>query len=341
MRILIPSIHVPFIKGGAQLMIAGLATALGAHGHEVETIGFPFKFQPETYLKNLMTYCAGQDFENFNGYHVDRVIALQFPAYYVNHPHMVLWLMHQHRSVYELYDHTCAAPGLAALKKQIHGKDSTKLSAIPHRYSMCQNVSNRLERYNGIQALPLYHPPANADRFYCKESYDYIFFPSRLEHLKRQDLLIRAMAYTKSPVNAIIAGEGGQRADCEELIRTLNLGDRVRLVGHISEQEKIVLFARSLGVFFGPFDEDYGYVTLEAMLSSKPVITCRDSGGPLEFVLDNETGFIVEPDPEAIARKMDFLYWNKQTAREMGRQGKAAYSAKNISWNHVVETLLS
>ncbi len=341
MKILIPSIQVPFIKGGAQLMISGLTMALRAHGHEVEIIGFPFKFQPETYVQNLMAYCAGQDFENFNGHHVDRVIALQFPAYYVNHPHIILWLMHQHRSVYELYDESCATAQGSALRKQIHGEDSQKLSVIPHRYSMCQNVSNRLERYNKIHALPLYHPPANADRFYCKESYDYFFSPSRLEHLKRQDLLIRAMAHIQTPVNAIIAGEGGQHGYYEELIRSLNLSDRVRLVGHISEQEKIVLFARSLGVFFGPFDEDYGYVTLEAMLSSKPVITCSDSGGPLEFVLDHETGFIVEPDPKAIARKIDFLYYNKQKAREMGRQGKAAYSAKNISWDNVVETLLS
>ena len=40
----------------------------------------------------------------------------------------------------------------------------------------------------------------------------------------------------------------------------------------------------ALGVIFPPLDEDYGYVTLEAMLAAKPVITCTDSGGPLEFV---------------------------------------------------------
>ena len=45
-------------------------------------------------------------------------------------------------------------------------------------------------------------------------------------------------------------------------------------------------YAHSLGVIFPAVDEDYGYVTLEAMLSSKPVITCADSGGPLEFVVD-------------------------------------------------------
>jgi glycosyltransferase involved in cell wall biosynthesis len=93
-------------------------------------------------------------------------------------------------------------------------------------------------------------------------------------------------------------------------------------------------------VFFGPQDEDYGYITLEAMLSSKPVITCTDSGGPLEFVKDEETGFVVEPDPVRIAEKIDWLYTQKKKAREMGQAGRQAYQKKNINWNSVVDTLL-
>lgn len=321
-------------------MTSGLKNALIKHGHEVEIIRFPFKFLPESYLSSLMEYCAGQDFESFNGYHVDKVIALQFPAYYVNHPGKVLWLMHQHRSVYELYDNTDSSKEMTGLKKKIHEYDSDKLGKIKNRYSMCYNVSSRLKKYNNINAKPLYHPPANEDKFHCRESYNYIFFPSRLEKLKRQELLIRAMAYTKSPVNAIIAGQGSQRENYEALICSLKLFDKVRLIGPVSEREKITLFARSLGVFFAPFDEDYGYITLEAMLSSKPVITCFDSGGPLEFAVNNETGFVVEPDPVQVAEKIDWLYQNRQKAVKLGEQGRALYLAGNISWDNVVKTLL-
>lgn len=322
-------------------MISGLGKALVAHGHEVETIGFPFKFEPETYLSDLMDYCAGQDVERFNGFHVDKVIALQFPAYYVKHPDKVLWLMHQHRTVYELDDQQNSACEFIALKNKIHEYDTDKLARIPNRYSMCKNVSRRLETYNKIETTPLYHPPANADKFYCKNSYDYIFSPSRLEKLKRQDILIRAMALIQSPVKAIIAGDGGQRQYYEKLITTLGLWDKIGLVGLIPEEEKITLYARSLGVFFAPFDEDYGYVTLEAMLSSKPVITGTDSGGPLEFVVPDQTGFVVEPTPESVAQKIDWLYWNKQKAVQMGEHGRQVYRDKDISWNNVVESLLS
>ncbi len=79
------------------------------------------------------------------------------------------------------------------------------------------------------------------------------------------------------------------------------------------------LYAHASAVFFGPLDEDYGYVTLEAMLSSKPVITCRDSGGPLEFVVNNETGYVTEPEPEEIAAALEKLMGDAALAKRWGR----------------------
>jgi glycosyltransferase involved in cell wall biosynthesis len=58
------------------------------------------------------------------------------------------------------------------------------------------------------------------------------------------------------------------------------------LHGPITERQLIDLYAGALAVVFPPFDEDYGYVTLEAFLARKPVITTTDAGGPLEFVED-------------------------------------------------------
>ena len=340
MRILIPSIQVPFIKGGAELMTQGLKNALIRDGHEVEIVTIPFKFSPHSYIDNLMDIWKEQDFNNFNGYKIDRVIVLQFPAFYVQHDHKILWLMHQHREVYELYDQKSATEELKQLKEKIYRYDTQELEKIEHRFSMCHNVSNRLQKYNKITSLPVYHPPANEALFYCAESYGFIFCPSRLEKLKRQDLLIKAMQYTTSEAVAIIAGEGGQREYYLSLIEELALGDKVRLIGSFSEEEKYVLYARSLAVFFAPYDEDYGYITLEAMLSSKPVITCYDSGGPLEFVVDKESGFIVEPDPRMIAQKIDWLYENQQKAKEFGENGLQNYKEKNISWDNVVRKLL-
>ena len=67
------------------------------------------------------------------------------------------------------------------------------------------------------------------------------------------------------------------------------------------DQQKIDLLSAALAVLVPPLDEDYGYVTLEAMLSARAVITCTDSGGPLEFIEHGATGLVCEPDPAALA----------------------------------------
>lgn len=340
MRILIPSIQVPFISGGSILMTQGLKNALIKAGHEVEIVTIPFKFSPHSYIEELIEFWKKQDFNNFNGYEIDMVIVLQFPAFYVKHKNKVLWLMHQHRAVYELYNEKTATTEDNHLKELIIKNDTQELASFKNRFSMCQNVSNRLTKFNNIFSIPLYHPPFREDKFYCEESYDYIFCPSRLEELKRQDLLIKAMQFTTTNVVAIIAGTGGQKENYEKLIKSLKLENKVKLIGHISDEEKEAFYARSLGVFFAPYDEDYGYITLEAMLSSKPMITCVDSGGPLEFVLNDETGFILEANPKEIAKKLDWLYLNKDLAKEMGNKALKHYKSKNISWANVVNKIL-
>ena len=321
MRIVIPSVQVPFMKGGAEVMTKGLYHALKKEEHDVEIITAPFKFFPERYLSDLIDFWTNQDFNSFSGYDVDCVIALQFPAYYVKHENKRLWLMHQHRAVYDAYDENSATEELKCLRERIIQTDHQELSKVRKIYTMSENITNRLRKYNNLHSNPLYHPPLGEMNFFCEEPHNYIFYPSRLESHKRQDLLIRAMQYTKTSMKAIISGMGGQLPRYQQLIETLGLGDKVKMIGYITEDEKFALYARCLAVFFGPHDEDYGYVTLEAMLSQKPVITCTDSGGSLEFVTHEETGFVLDPIPQLIAEKIDWFYHHRQEAREMGRRG--------------------
>ena len=73
-------------------------------------------------------------------------------------------------------------------------------------YANSFNVSARLKKYCGIDSTPLYHPPLNADKFYCDKTEDYLFFPSRLNPSKRQMLILEALAKTREAVKVYFAG---------------------------------------------------------------------------------------------------------------------------------------
>jgi glycosyltransferase involved in cell wall biosynthesis len=96
------------------------------------------------------------------------------------------------------------------------------------------------------------------------------------------------------------------------------------------------LYAGAGAVFYAPFDEDYGLVTLEAFRSARPVVTTTDAGGPLEFVKHAETGLVAEPEPQAIGRALGQLLGDKALAERLGAAGRAA--TRSISWDHVIQT---
>ncbi|WP_172124350.1 MULTISPECIES: glycosyltransferase [unclassified Devosia] len=342
MRVGIATVYTPGIAGGAELHAQGLSDALHAAGHLVHHLRMPFTYWPAAEIGRSMDAWASMDFTRYGGGQIDKIICLKFPTYLLDHPNKAVWLLHQHRAAYELYGTPMGfedRPENAALRDRIIAADTAALGAVTPVWTNSQRVSERLHKYNGIASAPLYHPPHGAEQFRCEAALPYIFYPSRLETLKRQHLLIEAIAQCNSPVGAVLSGEGGTRAELERLIEQYDLGNRVRLVGHITRDQLLDLYANALGVFFGPFDEDYGYITLEAMLSAKPVITCTDSGGPLEFVRDGQTGFVVPPDAPAIAAAIAALAGNPAQAQAMGAAGRNAYDAAGISWTKVVETL--
>jgi glycosyltransferase involved in cell wall biosynthesis len=212
-------------------------------------------------------------------------------------------------------------------------------------FANSKNIANRLGHFCGIASQPLYHPPPNADRFYgARETEEYFFFPSRLSASKRQSLVLEALALTKQKVKVRFAGvpdsaEYGKRL--RALAEKLGVASRVEWLGFIPEEEKRENYAKAIAVIFPPVDEDYGYITLEAMLSAKAVITCEDSGGPLEFVRHRETGLIAKPTAAALAVAFDELWQERDLAVKYGRAGRDRYRHLGLGWPEVVRRLLT
>lgn len=343
MRVGLATVYTPGIRGGAEFLADGLSDAIRAAGHSLHHIRIPFDFGPPEAAYAVMEKARALDFSRYDGGLIDRMICLKFPAYMLSHPRKTVWLLHQHRPAYDLfggpYGWPEGRPESEPYRQAIIEADNAALSQVPV-FTIARRVSERLRHYNGISSQALYHPPADAEAFHRREPLPYIFVPSRIEALKRQDLLLKAVAAARSRVQVLFAGTGGMLGEAEKLAQTLGIDDRVRFLGQIPRAEMIALYANALAVFFGPLDEDYGYVTLEAMLASKPVITCTDSGGPLEFVIDGETGIICAPEPEAIAQALETLLGDPKRASQMGEAGRERYREMDINWHHVVETFL-
>jgi glycosyltransferase involved in cell wall biosynthesis len=285
------------------------------------------------------------DLSEANGKPVDLVIGMKFPAYLVAHQRKVLWIMHQYRSAYNLwdtpFDDLSTYPDGAQIREWIRQADNRLIPEAKQVFANSKTVADRLRRYNKIESQPLYHPPPRAESLRSGEQGDYVFYPSRLEPQKRQELLLEAMKFVTTPVKIILAGGSGDPKRYESLVKKYDVGDRVCLRGFVAESEVIDLYANALGVCYLPFDEDYGYVTLEGMLSGKPVIVAGDGGGATEFIEHEREGLIVEPEPKAIAAALDLLYTDRTRARAMGQRGQEKLRAMNLSWEYVVESLIN
>ena len=348
MRILIATAQVPFITGGAESLAEGLRDALRAAGHEAEIVAIPFKWYPPERILDHMLACRLLDLTEVAGTSVDLVVGLKFPAYLIPHPRKVLWILHQHRAAYDLWDHPTNdllhAPNGLHIRDAVRRADQQTIAEAKAVFALSGNVARRLQNFSGCAASPLYPPPPHAEQFFCAPAEDYLFFPSRFSHLKRQSLVLEALAHTRQPVRVRFAGtveQHGYPRELKTLSQRLQVHKRVEWLGAISEEEKRRFYAHALGVVFPPMDEDYGYVTLEAMLASKPVITCEDSGGPLEFVRDGETGLVCEPTPEKLAATFDHLWENRELAKRWGEAGRACYDRADITWSGVIRHLLS
>jgi len=342
-KVLVCEARVPFVRGGAELHVEGLVSELQRHGYQTEAVAIPFKWYPKEELLAQAAAWRLVDLSEANGERIDAVIATKFPTYFVRHPHKVTWLFHQYRAIYDLagtpYGEFTHSEADVRLRDRLIALDTEVLAESVRLFTNGRNTAARVARFNGLTAQPLHHPPPLAGRLRSGTAGDYVLSVGRLEANKRVDLIIRALGGADRSIRLVVAGNGPLRRQLEQAAAAAGVGDRVAFTGKVDAAQLVDLYANALAVVYPPFDEDYGYVTLEAFLAHKPVVTTTDAGGPLEFVEDGVTGFVADPTPESLGSAIARLAAERTRARALGDAGYER--ARTITWDGVVARLMA
>ena len=343
MRVAVLNNCVPFLEGGAEHLADALVIKLREYGHQATLVRVPFRWNPPEKILDHMLACRLMRLPN-----VDLAVAFKFPAFYIPHPNKVLWILHQFRQAYDLWgtpyqDLPDSLRG-TTIRDAIIKADNTYFREARKIYTNSTVTGDRLRRFNGIDSEVLL-PPLLQDAMYMSKPHeDFIVCPGRVNGAKRQLLLVQAMKHCRTAVKLVVAGKPETEADREGInkeIAAAGLAGRVTFIDRfITDEEKVDLLSRCLAAAYIPYDEDsYGYVTLEACLSHKAVITCTDSGGIDMLVREGDTGFITAPEPKALAAAMDRLYDNKPKTIAMGDRAFEHAASFGINWDTVIKTL--
>lgn len=180
--------------------------------------------------------------------------------------------------------------------------------------------------HNGVDITALTPDPA------ARAPIPRFAYLGRLKRYKQVDLIVQAFARLAHPSATLdIAGAGDDRLRLEQLARSLDLGDRVRFLGFVSEAGKLALLRAAWALIFTSSKEGWGITNLEAAACGTPVIA-SDSPGLRDSVRHGETGYLVpHGDVDALATAMRTIADAPDLVAMLGRGGRAF--AEGLTWD--------
>lgn len=202
--------------------------------------------------------------------------------------------------------------------------EAVKQATIQHGVAPSSKIQVVL---NGVRLTSPVSPALPCTNWPQNELQDtLVFSAARAEPEKDLPTLIKAIqsALKYAPnVRCAIAGGGRELKSIEQLVDSLDLSGRVKLLGFRRDVAELMA---ACSVFVLPaLAEPFGLVVVEAMAQGKPVIACN-AGGPSEIVLHGVTGLLVPPnDPEAMGIAIAELLNDAHKRSRMGAAGAVRY----------------
>jgi len=334
--------------------LAIVTTALGKGGSERVVLKIAKHFDAKIYCP---FYDPAATFEGFSGLDVETprlpmtISNLTSAAYFMNlrikdhdvvnvhYPPSelarnrnspVLWYCYTpYRPAFDLHDWHAGRVGPVGrmlFKAKMHAFRAINMplaSKIEYIFVNSALVQERVKRYLGRDSEVLY-AGIDARLFSCRDHERFFFYPSRLCPEKDFGYAIEAFKLfsARNPGwKLVIAGSSHDRADA--YIRSLKAmagGDSILIEKDISDESLHDFYSRCYATLYSPVNEDFGYVPLEGMASSKPCIA-RNEGGPRETVSDGKDGFLVN-SPHEMAHRMEALARDPELCQRMGKAGR-------------------
>ena len=327
-------------QGGAERFYAGLLQGFLDLGCKAQLVYLDAREDTVEQILENYERAKALDLSNF-----DLVVSTKVPTYGVVHPHHVLYLVHTVRVFDDMFAATFPQPAKIHYEQRaaVHAADFAALAKVPVRFAIGHEVAHRLARWRGVFAQVI-HPPLVSNPFQRltttekvstnEDHAPYFFIAGRLHPWKRLDLLIKAVRNSRLPLRLIIAGVGEMQSELQAMASE---DERIIFAGRVSDEQLVEYYANALAVPFIPLHEDYGYVTLEAFASGKPVITCLDSGEPAHIVEHLCSGLVVEPTVLALCQALEWAYEHPTQMRQMGEY--AYLHSAQQSWANVASSL--
>lgn len=344
MKVAVVNSMAPFLWGGAEELASHFVRNLRELGHDAALYRVPFAWDPYSGIPREMVRCKALRLSTF-----DRVISMKFPVYLMDAENHSTWLIHQYRQAYDLWDSPyCNIPHTPegeAIRQLIIDHDNAALRTRYRLFTISNEISSRLEFYNGVRA-PALRAPLNDPELFTGGPYEgYILAPGRINDAKRQKMLVQAMRFLGPRCRLIVAGPPEREEDgiaLRELVARYKLEGRVKLdLRFLSRKELADYVNNSRAVAYLPYQEDsYGYVTMEAFEAAKPVITSSDAGELLEIVSHRRTGLVCPPEPQLLAEAMSSYLDNESLARDHGQTAREVWRATGINWRENIDRLL-
>ena len=231
-----------------------------------------------------------------------------------------------------------------ATVQRLEGRGNRLKNSIYRNAVLCIGASRAIGEYFkeiGCKNIEIIPNGIDLERFkgLDRKSHDgfVVMTIARLEKVKGIEYLIGAFARLSLPrrLSLVIIGDGSERKNLENLVKKLNLEERVEFLGEIPN-ERIPEYLAGADCFVLPsLKEGFGIAVLEAMAAGVPVIASR-VGGILDIIEDGKTGLLIEPgNPEEIAKAISKIYQDSVLREQL--INNAIAELKRYNWKNMAE----